>query len=172
MRKLNRSHAVYCGSFDPLTLGHLDLIRRGAVLFEQLTIGIGINPDKRPLFTPTERLELTRLVVSDLANVDVETFAGLTVDFARAKNSAVLLRGIRSTSDMESERTMSLANSVLAADVESVFLMAGEKFAHISSSLIKQIARMGGETTHQQLADFLPAPIIRPLLDKLQKGNT
>ena len=171
MGKLNSSHAVYCGSFDPLTLGHLDLIRRGASLFERLTIGIGINPDKRPLFTASERIELIQAAVADLANVNVEAFEGLTVDFARGQHAGVLLRGVRSGADVESERTMSLANSVLAPDLESVFLMAGEKFGHISSSLIKQIAKMGGENTAEQLRDFLPEPVIRPLLDKLQKSN-
>ena len=166
MGNLNRSHAVYCGSFDPLTLGHLDIIRRGANLFETLTVGIGINPDKQPLFTPEERVSLTREATSELSNVEVAAFQGLAVDFVKSRNAAVMLRGVRSLSDTEAEFTMSLANSVLAPELESVFLMAHEKFSHISSTLIKQIARMSSGDTAEKLKDFVPQEMIEPLVER------
>ncbi len=168
MSTLVRSHAVYCGSFDPLTLGHLDIIRRGARLFERLTVGVGTNPDKKPLFGPEYRVELTRSTVAGLPNVDVRSFHGLTVDFARSVEAGVLLRGVRSLSDTETEFTMSLANSVLDPDLESVFLMASEKYSHISSTLIKQIAFMSGDAAGDKLAAFLPEDVIAPLLQQVR----
>ena len=163
-----RSHAVYCGSFDPLTLGHLDIIQRGAGLFERLTVGIGINPDKQPLFEPERRVELTRLAVADQSNVEVQSFQGLTVDFATAVGAGVLLRGVRSLSDTETEFTMSLANTVLNPELESVFLMAREEYSHISSTLIKQIAFMSADGAAGKLASFVPEPIIEPLLERVR----
>ena len=160
--------AVYVGSFDPLTLGHLDIISRGARIFDSLVIGIGINPDKRPLFTPEERIDLCRAAVADLDNVDVRPFEGLAVDFVRACGSQILLRGVRSLTDIDAEFTMSLANRVLDDDIESVFLMSSEHYNHISSSLIKQIARMATGDVRDRLKDFLPEVIIEPLLERVQ----
>ncbi|RMG36157.1 MAG: pantetheine-phosphate adenylyltransferase [Planctomycetota bacterium] len=164
-------HAVYVGSFDPLTLGHLDIIERGARLFSRLTVGIGINPEKAALFTPEERLQLTRRVVASYANVDVRCFTGLTVDFVRACGASVILRGIRTLSDMESEFSLALANRSLAPDVETVFLMAAESHSHISSSLIKQIAQLGGPSAAERLQAFVPAEIIAPLCRKFGGGK-
>jgi pantetheine-phosphate adenylyltransferase len=157
-------HAVYVGSFDPLTLGHRDLIGRGAKIFERLTVGVGINPEKQPLFSPEERVALIRRVLAPLGNVEVRAFEGLAVSFVRECGASVILRGVRTLTDIEAEFTMSLANRVLAPEIESVFLMASEKYSHISSTLIKQIAQMGGEQSAQQLKDFVPAEIIEPLL--------
>lgn len=103
-------HAVYAGSFDPVTLGHLDIVRRGANVFDRLTVGIGINPDKRPLFSPDERQSLMQRVFDGLDNVEVRCFEGLTVDFVRDCGAGVMLRGIRTLTDIESEFTMALAN--------------------------------------------------------------
>jgi len=164
--KLNPRHAVYVGSFDPLTLGHVDIIRRGSGIFERLTVGIGINPEKKPLFSPDERLELSRQVLSSYANVDVECFVGLAVNFVRRCGAAVMLRGVRTLTDIEGEFTMSLANRALASEIETVFLMASEKYTHISSTLIKQIAQMGQHEAAEQLKSFVPPEIIHPLLDK------
>ncbi|MCR9202552.1 MAG: pantetheine-phosphate adenylyltransferase [Planctomycetaceae bacterium] len=164
----SQNHAVYVGSFDPLTLGHLDIIRRGARIFERLTIGIGINPDKTPLFSPDERLDLCRQATSDLPNVEVTCFNGLAVEFVRHTGSRVLLRGVRSLTDIDSEFTMSLANRVLDPDIESVFLMSSERYNHVSSSLIKQIARMSGGDVRNRLKDFLPEVIIDPLMSRMQ----
>lgn len=164
----SQNHAVYVGSFDPLTLGHLDIIRRGARIFERLTIGIGINPDKTPLFSPEERVSLCRQATSDLTNVEVRCFNGLAVEFVRHCNSRVLLRGVRSLTDIDSEFTMSLANRVLDSEIESVFLMSSERYNHVSSSLIKQIARMSGGDVRTRLKDFLPEVMIDPLMERMQ----
>jgi len=169
---LNPRHAMYVGSFDPVTLGHVDIIARGARLFDRLTVGIGINPGKQPLFSPEERLEMMRRVVSPWPNVDVRCFQGLTVTFVRECGSAVTLRGIRTLTDLDSEFTMSLANHVLAPDIETVFLMAGEKYSHISSTLIKQIAQLGARTAgadageSDPLHSFLPVEVIGPIRAK------
>jgi pantetheine-phosphate adenylyltransferase len=165
-RVLSPKHAVYVGSFDPVTLGHVDIIVRGASIFDKLTIGIGINPEKTPLFTPEERLSLMRDVFADHDNIEVKTFTGLTVEFVRECGAKVMLRGMRTLTDLESEFTMSLANHVLAPELETMFLMSSDKYTHISSTLIKQIAQMGGEEGDRLLKDFVPKPVIAPLLAK------
>ena len=161
---MNPRHAVYVGSFDPLTLGHQDIVERGAKIFHQLTVGIGTNPDKQPLFAPEQRLAITRQVFASLDNVDVRLFDGLAVDFVSDCSAAVMLRGVRSLTDIESEFAMSLANHVLAPDIETVFLMSGEKYTHISSTLIKQIAQMGQDTAASKLRGFVPGEVIEPLI--------
>jgi len=165
---LTSSHAVYVGSFDPFTLGHLDIIQRGAILFSHLTVAIGINPDKAALFSAEERVAFCEASLADLQNVDVRTFEGLSVEFVRTCNSRVLLRGVRSLMDIDTEFIMSLANRVLDPEIESVFLMSSERFNHISSSLIKQIAKMGSADLEQRLADFVPPPVIQPLLERFK----
>lgn len=167
--KAKSSHAVYVGSFDPLTLGHMDIIARGARIFERLTLGIGINPEKQPLFSSEQRIELCRAAVKHLKNVEVTAFEGLAVEFVRHCGSRVLLRGVRSLTDIDAEFTMSLANRVLDREIESVFLMSGERYNHVSSSLIKQIARMGQGDVRARLKDFLPEVIIGPLLERMAK---
>ena len=169
--ELSIGKAVYVGSFDPLTLGHMDIIRRGAKIFESLTIGIGINPDKAPLFPTNERIDLCRAAVKHLPNVDVTAFEGLAVEFVRQCGSRILLRGVRSLTDIDSEFTMSLANRVLDEDIESVFLMSSERYNHVSSSLIKQIARMAKGDVRDRLKDFLPEVIIEPLLNRIDSGD-
>ncbi len=166
MIELNPRHAAYVGSFDPLTLGHLDIIRRGASLFETLTVGIGINPEKEPLLSPEERESMVRQVLAKFGNVEVKCFAGLTVNFVRSCGAAVMLRGLRTLTDIEMEFTMTLANRALDPAIETVFLMASEKYSHISSSLIKQIASLGRGNTAEQLKAFLPPEIIAPTLKK------
>ncbi len=163
---LETEHAIYVGSFDPMTLGHEDVVRRGARIFKRLSVGIGINPDKDPLFSSQQRLELMREILGDLDNVTVHCFTGLAVDFVTEQNAAVMLRGVRTLSDIESEFTMTLANRTLAPDIETVFLMANEQYSHISSSLIKQIAKMGRETAASKLKQFVPQQVIAPLLAK------
>jgi len=165
------SHAVYVGSFDPLTLGHLDIVRRAAIIFGRVTVGIGINPDKQSLFTPSERVALCEAAMAELENVTVTTFDGLTVDFVRQCGSRVLLRGLRSLTDTDAELTMSLTNRVLDEEIESVFLMSAERYAHISSSLIKQIARMAKGDVRSRLQDFVPSQIIEPLIERLRPDS-
>jgi pantetheine-phosphate adenylyltransferase len=159
-RHLSNRLAVYPGVFDPVHLGHLDVIRRGSRVFDRLIVGVGANPDKSPFFTPDERVKLIQGVATDYPNVEVQTFSGLVVSFVRQVGAAVILRGLRTTSDMEYEFTMSLMNLNLDPEIETVFLMAKEEFSHLSSSLLRQIASFGGA-----LHSFVP-PAIREALEK------
>jgi len=153
--------AVYTGTFDPVHLGHLDIIQRGSRLFDRLIVGVGINPDKETLFPITERVELLRSVVAPFKNVEVQPFTGLAVRFVRDAGSRIMIRGLRTLSDMEYEFTMSLMNLHLDPAIETVFLMAKEEFSHVSSSLLRQIAALGGD-----LSKFLPDPVKTALIAK------
>ena len=158
--------AVYTGSFDPITLGHLHIIQRAAPLFDELVIGVGMNADKRSLFDPHQRVDLVRSVTGGLAQVRVEVFEGLAVDFVRSLGARVMVRGIRPLTDIAGEFTMMMANHQLAPDIETVFLMAAERYAHVSSSLLKQIAALSDDD--EQLAKFVPLEIIQPLRERLR----
>lgn len=158
--------AVYTGSFDPVTLGHLHIIQRSVNLFDQVIIGIGVNATKQPLFGLEERIELLKRVTQPFPNVRVESFAGLAVEFVRRCGSRVMVRGVRPMTDIAGEFTMMMANRQLDRDIETVFLMADEEYAHVSSSLIKQIAAI---SDGKGLAKFLPAEIIPPLLAKIRQ---
>jgi pantetheine-phosphate adenylyltransferase len=157
--------AVYTGSFDPVTLGHLHIIERAAPLFDRLVIGIGINSDKQSLFDPAQRVDLVRQVTGKLGNVDIETFEGLAVDFVRSVNAHVMIRGIRPLTDIAGEFTMMMANQQLDPGIETLFLMAADRFAHVSSSLLKQIAALSDDD--EQLAKFVPQEIIAPLRERM-----
>jgi len=159
-------NAVYTGSFDPITLGHLDVIQRAARIFPCVIVGVGINPDKNPLFTLDERVDLVRASVAHLPGVRVEHFDGLAVSFVRRHAARVLLRGMRSLTDIEAEFTMSLANRKLDPDVETVFLMADAQYSHISSSLLKQITPLADDAA---LSQFVPRPVVAALRRKLQQ---
>jgi pantetheine-phosphate adenylyltransferase len=137
--------AVYTGVFDPVHFGHMDVVRRGSRLVDRLVVGVGENPEKSPLFTQTERVDLLKKVLGDLNNVEIRPFQGLAVLFVRSLGARIMLRGIRTTSDMEYEFMMSLTNHALDPQIETVFLMAKETYSHISSSLLRQIATFGGE---------------------------
>lgn len=154
--------AVYTGVFDPVHLGHLDVIRRGSRIFDRLVVGVGINPEKAPFFTLEERVELLRQVLQPYPNVEVQPFTGLAVHFVRTVGARIMLRGLRTLSDMEYEFTMSLTNLALDSAIETVFLMAKEEYSHISSTLIRQIASFGGE-----LDKFVPPLIKSALLDRV-----
>jgi pantetheine-phosphate adenylyltransferase len=156
--------AVYTGSFDPITLGHVNVIERSSKLVDELIVGIGINVDKQSLFTVDERIELIERVTRKLGNVVVKKFDGLAVRFVRECNARVIIRGVRSLTDMESEFTMTLANRKLDAGIETVFLMADEEFSHVSSSLIKQITALASD---EEIARFVPKEIIPDLRGKL-----
>jgi len=153
--------AVYTGTFDPVHLGHLDIIERGSRLFERLIVGVGINPDKATLFSIEERVRLIREVVKAYRNVEVQAFTGLAVRFVRDAGARIMVRGLRTLSDMEYEFTMSLMNLHLDPAIETVFLMAKEEFSHVSSSLLRQIAALGGD-----LSKFLPDPVKTALIAK------
>ena len=156
--------AVYTGSFDPITLGHLNVIERSCKMFDTLVVGIGINVDKKSLFTPEERKELVSRVTSQWDNVQVDTFDGLAVDFVKQQHSRIMVRGVRPLTDIAGEFTMMMANRQLAPAIETVFLMADEEFAHVSSSLIKQIAQFSDD---EMLARFVPQEIIADLRSKM-----
>ena len=156
--------AVYTGSFDPITLGHLDVIDRASRIFESIVVGVGINPDKQPMFSLEERVALVRASVAHLPNVRVELFSGLSVAFVREQGAHVLLRGVRSLTDIEAEFTMTLANRKLDPSVETVFLMADAQYSHISSSLLKQITPLADD---KALLQFVPQPVVQALRSKL-----
>ena len=136
--------AIYPGSFDPITNGHLDLIERGAKLVDKLVVAILRNDTKQPLFTVEERMEMILEVIGGFPNVEVDCFDGWLVDYAARKNATVILRGIRAVSDYEFELQMALMNRRLRPDIETVFLMAGEAYSFISSRLVKEIFGLGG----------------------------
>jgi pantetheine-phosphate adenylyltransferase len=136
--------AIYPGSFDPMTNGHLDLIERGSQLFEHLVVAVLTNLDKAPLFSASERVEILRQVVAPLANVSVDTFSGLLVDYAMQRKARVIMRGVRAFSDYEYELQMALMNRKLEPKLETVFLMPAESYSYVSSRLIKDIFLHGG----------------------------
>ena len=160
--------AVYTGSFDPITLGHMNMIERASRLVHELIVGIGHNVEKPSLFTPEERIELVKLATSHLPNLTVRAFCGLAVQFVRECGASVRIRGIRPLTDTAAEFTMLLANRELDPGIETVFLMADEEFSHISSSLIKQITPLASD---EALARFVPAEIVGDLRRHVaQKG--
>ncbi|MBP3955727.1 pantetheine-phosphate adenylyltransferase [Gemmata sp. G18] len=163
--------AVYTGTFDPVHYGHLDIIRRGSRLFDKLIVGVGINPDKKTLFNIEERVQLIRDVTSGkgdkaepLSNVEVLSFEGLAVRFVRDCGARIMLRGLRTLSDMEYEFTMSLMNLAQDPQIETLFLMAKEEFSHVSSSLLRQIAALDGN-----LSKFLPEPVRTALAERARR---
>lgn len=162
--------AIYPGSFDPMTFGHLDVIARGRKLFDELVVGVGRNPGKDPLFTADERVEMAKGLVADLvrqhpegANVTVRAFSGLTVDFARKVHASCILRGVRNLSDLQNEVQQAITNREVAG-LETAFVVAGTSFAYTSSSLIRQITAMGNDLS--ALAAMVPPLVIERLAAK------
>jgi pantetheine-phosphate adenylyltransferase len=152
--------AIYPGSFDPITKGHLDLVERGARIFDHLVVAVLINLEKEPLFTVDERVDMLREVTKDKKNVSVETFSGLLVDYAQRKKAVAVMRGIRAFSDYEYEFQMALMNHKLLPTLETVFLMPGESYTYISSRLVREIFRHGGS-----VKDLVP-PVVEERLRK------
>jgi pantetheine-phosphate adenylyltransferase len=151
---LNNRLAVYPGTFDPIHRGHLDIISRGSRIFDRLVVGVGINPEKAPFFSLEERVRLVQTAIAPYPNVEVREFKGLAVMFARQLGARAMLRGLRTTSDMENEFTMSLMNLNLDPEIETVFLMASEPYSHLSGTLLRQVALFGG-----RLDKFVPAEV-------------
>lgn len=159
-----RRRALYPGTFDPLTFGHMDVIRRGAQLFDRLTVGIADNPRKTPLLSVRERVAALHRHTAEFGNVDVVTFRGLVVDFAAEAGIAVLLRGVRTSTDFEFEYQMALTNRAMRPAIESVFVMPSAEYAFLSSSLIKEVVANGGDA-----ARWLPEDVLRSVRRKLAR---
>jgi len=156
--------AVYPGSFDPITLGHLNVMERASRLFDKLIVGIGVNIEKVPMFDAEERQELIRAATSHLKNIEIRLFRGLAVEFVRQCGAKVMIRGVRPITDIAAELTMMMANRRLASEVETLFMIADGELAHVSSGLIKQIAPLADD---EALARFLPAAAVRAVRAKL-----
>ena len=139
--------AVYPGTFDPITNGHLDIITRGLRLFDEVLVAILKNPAKEPLFGVEERIAILRAAVGRIPNVRVESFDGLLVEYARARGAQVIVRGLRALSDFEYEYQMALMNQRLAPDINTVFMMPSEAYSYVSSRLVKEVVRLGGDVT-------------------------
>jgi len=152
--------AVYAGSFDPLTNGHLDIIKRAVKLFDWIIVAVVDNPNKKPLFTSQERMDMIRISTAKIKTVTVMNFSGLLVDFMEKIEAGVLIRGLREISDFEYEFQMALMNRKLNASIETVFLMPAEKYTYLSSSVVKEVAKLGGD-----VKDLVP----KVVLDKLNK---
>jgi pantetheine-phosphate adenylyltransferase len=158
------SVAVYPGSFDPITNGHLDVIRRGTRVFDRLVVSVADNPAKQALFTKEERVEMIREVTRGIKNVEIDAFDGLVVDYVHRKKANVILRGIRTISDFEYEYQMALTNRTFAADIETVFVMTHEEFSFVSSRLIKEAVSMGGD-----VSAFVPKEVEKRLKVRFKK---
>lgn len=154
--------AIYPGSFDPITNGHLDLIQRGLLLFDKLVVAIADNPNKKPFFSGAERLEMVRTTVKDKKQVEILLFTGLLADLVRERQACAIIRGVRAISDFEFEFQLALMNRKLAPRAETVFLIPSEKYTYLSSNLIKDIARFNGD-----IAAFVPEIVKRRLQEKL-----
>jgi pantetheine-phosphate adenylyltransferase len=154
--------AIYPGSFDPVTNGHLDLIARAAMIFDKVVVAVTRNPDKDALFEVKERVEMLEAVTFDWKNVEVDVFEGLLVDFARSRSAGVILRGIRAVSDYEYELQMAMMNRKLESQIETVFMLPAEAYSFVSSRLVKELARLRGP-----IKGFVPALVEQRLRDKL-----
>jgi pantetheine-phosphate adenylyltransferase len=158
--QLSQRIAVYPGSFDPITLGHLNVMERASKLFDRLIVGVGVNIEKQTLFNADERHKLIHDATAHLANVEIRTFSGLAVTFVKQCGAHIMVRGVRPITDIAAELTMMMANRRLAPDVETLFMIADGELAHVSSSLIKQIATVASDT---DLAKFLPPNVVEAL---------
>ena len=155
--------AIYPGTFDPVTNGHLDILARAVKLFDKVIVSVARNSTKNPLFTEEERVALLRTLARRQRNVEVDSFTGLLVDYARSKKATAIVRGLRVISDFEYEFQMALTNRRLHEDVETVFLMPNEKYTYLSSSIVREVARLNGD-----VKDFVPPVVLKALKKKLR----
>lgn len=162
---MQRTTAIYPGTFDPVTNGHIDLIERASTLFKHVIVAVAMNPGKTPLFDVDERVTLVRHITDKLGNVEVCGFDSLLVHFAKEKNAHVLLRGLRAVSDFEYEFQLAGMNRKLAPELETLFLMPAEKYTYISSSLVKEVAKLNGDIT-----DFVPNEVKQALQQKFKNS--
>lgn len=156
--------AVYAGTFDPVTKGHLDVIKRASELFDSLIVAVGDNPKKKPFFSLKERIGMLLECTKGIQKVNVESFSGLLVGFAKQKKACVLVRGLRELSDFEIEFQQALVNRHLAPDIETVLIITDAKFFYLNSTIVKELASFGGK-----ISDFVPAPAEKALLKKFSK---
>ena len=156
--------AVYPGTFDPLTFGHLDVVERGSKVFDEVIVAIGINPIKEPLFSVEERKQMIADHIKHLKNVKVDSFEGMLVDYLRKKNIHIILRGIRTVSDFEYEFQMALTNRAVRKDIETIFIITSEQYSFLNSTLIKEAASLGGD-----VSAFVPADIEKSLKKRLRR---
>ena len=157
-------NAIYPGSFDPVTVGHLNIIRRAAEIFDHLTVCVMVNAGKNPMFTLEERVELIRRVTRDLPNVEVDFSGELLAEYARKKGKCVIVKGLRAGSDFENEFQMAMINHKLNPDLDTMFLTAEHQYTYLSSSMVKELGRYGAD-----LSDFLPAEIIPDFQRRIQE---
>lgn len=153
--------AVYPGSFDPVTNGHLDIIKRSANVFDKVVVGVLNNSGKKPLFSIEERVDMLKEVTRDLDNVEIDSFTGLLVDFVKKKNASVIVKGLRTVMDFEYEFQMALLNKALNPEYETIFMMTNSKYSYISSSMVKELAGF-----HGNLTGLVPAEIINKIKQK------
>jgi len=156
--------AAYSGTFDPVTFGHTDIIRRAARMFPKLVVAVGLNPSKNPRFTIEERVQLCQASVSELRNVEVKPFSGLVVDFARENGVSVLVRGVRSVGDFDYEKQMAVMNRDLYPKLDTVMLVPAPEHAHLSSSLVRELASLGAP-----IEKFVPEPVVSILRERYGK---
>ena len=156
--------AVYPGSFDPVTLGHMDIISRSSKLFDKLIVGVLVNSSKVPLFSAEERVNMIKGVVSEYANVEVRSFDGLLVEFARLCKATAVVRGLRAVTDFEYELQMSQTDHIIAPDIDTIFLTTNLNYAYLSSSVVKEVARYGGD-----ISKFVAPEVRRQVLEKYNR---
>ena len=155
--------AIYPGSFDPVTYGHIDIIKRSAKMVDKLIIGVLSNSSKTPLFSVEERVNILEKATKDMENVEIKAFKGLSVNFARENHAQVIVRGLRAVTDFEYELQMAQTNRVLAPDVDTVFLTTSLEYAYLSSTILKEVAHFGGD-----LSKFAPAEITDAVIEKIR----
>ncbi len=155
--------AIYPGTFDPVTNGHVDVAARAARLFDKVIICVAANSTKAPIFTGAERVRLVKDAVKQIKNIEVEEFDGLLVDYAKAKNAGAIVRGLRAVSDFEYEFQMALTNRKLRSEIDTIFLMPDEKYTYLNSSIVREIAKFGGD-----VSEFVPPHVQKELLKKIE----
>jgi pantetheine-phosphate adenylyltransferase len=156
--------AIYPGTFDPITNGHLDIIQRAAKIFDRVTVAVTTNPSKKPLFEVSERVQMIRQLTAGYPAVDVDSFTGLLVDYVKSKGATAIVRGLRAVSDFEYEFQMALVNRKIAETVETVFLMPNEKYTYLNSTIVKEVAAFGGDVSR-----FVPPEVLVLLNQKLSR---
>lgn len=161
---MKKNIAIYPGTFDPITNGHLDIIERASELFEKVIVTIALNPNKKPLFTEQERIDMITNVTGHLENVEADSFSGLLVRYAAGRNANIIIRGLRAISDFEYEFQMSLTNKKLAPQINTIFMMPNEKYSYLNSSLVRELASFDAN-----VKEFLPDYVFGKIKEKFQK---